>query len=165
MAQLTAEQTQLVESWAEAGATLNDIQNRLKTDFGITLTYLEARMLMLDVGVKLNDKKKAEVPVESAPAPEPSKAVDGEPTVDDWTAGSDEAPQGAAGGVSVTADAIPLQGAIASGKATFSDGKTATWYVDQMGRLGVKASELGYQPPPQDIPLFEQQLDTLLQSL
>lgn len=164
MAQLTAEQKQMVESWAEAGATLNDIQNRLKSELSITLTYLEARMLMLDVGVKLKDKPKAAEPTETAPAAEPPKTPESEPTVDDWTAATAEVPQ-SSGPVSVTADAITLQGAIASGKATFSDGKTATWYVDQFGRLGVKASEPGYQPPPQDIPLFEQQLDALLQSL
>lgn len=164
MAQLTAEQQKQVEAWAEAGATLNDIQTRLKSDFAITLTYLEARMLMMDVGVRIKDKPKAD-PVPEVPAAASSPAED--PALDaDLPMDEPEPtpPQGGVG-VSVTADRVAVPGAIASGKATFSDGKTATWYVDQFGRLGVKASEPGYKPPPQDIPLFEQQLDALLSSL
>lgn len=163
MAKLTAEQQEQVAAWADAGATLNDIQTRLKSDFGITLTYLESRMLMMDVGVRIKDKPKS-APAADSQLAEPSPAVP--ETEDDPPLGEALAEGPAAvGGVSVTVDQVAVPGAIASGKATFSDGKTAVWYVDQYGRLGVKASEPGYQPPPQDIPIFEQQLDRLLQSL
>ena len=43
-----------------------------------------------------------------------------------------------------------------------SDGKTGAWYIDQMGRLGMRAPEQGYQPPPADIPVFQNELDRLL---
>jgi len=158
MANLSPEQLQQVESWAEAGANLNDIQSRLKSDFGISLTYLDARMLMIETGVRLKEKAK-EVP---KPAPEAEPAPATVPAMaEDWSAGE---PVGG-GGVSVTADATPAPGAIASGRATFSDGQSAIWYVDQNGQLGIKAPTPGYQPPPNDIPSFEQQLDALLQGL
>ncbi|HVV71326.1 MAG TPA: hypothetical protein VHI52_07485, partial [Verrucomicrobiae bacterium] len=60
-------------------------------------------------------------------------------------------------------DQLAVPGAMVSGKATFSDGTTASWYLDQMGRLGLKASTPGYQPPAADIPVFQQELDLALQ--
>lgn len=151
MANLSPEQTQQVESWAEEGATLNDIQSRLKAEFDILLTYLDARMLLIDIGVRLKEKAKT--------VPPPESAVTVPPTAEDWTAA---VPSGR--GVHVTADQAPIAGAIASGGVTFSDGKSASWFVDQNGRLGLKAPDPAYEPPPGDIPSFEQQLDALLQS-
>lgn len=152
MAKLSSEQQQQVNQWAGEGANLNDIQSRLKSEFGITLTYLEARMLLIDLGVKLQEKPK---PVE--PAAESVVSQTSPET------GTEAGP--AAGRVSVKADAEPLSGTMASGSVLFSDGKSAVWYVDQMGRLGLKAPEPGYQPPPADIPSFEEQLDALLSGL
>ena len=45
MDKLSPEQQSALEQWAADGATLNDIQQRLKTAFGISITYLDARML------------------------------------------------------------------------------------------------------------------------
>jgi hypothetical protein len=49
-----------------------------------------------------------------------------------------------------------------SGKATFSDGNTVQWFMDQMGRFGMRGPAPGYQPPAADIPAFQRELDTLL---
>lgn len=87
--------------------------------------------------------------------------------MDDQDSSLDEAasPQEPAGtgNVTVTLDVVTLPGTMVSGKATFSDGKTASWYLDQFGRLGLRAVEPGYQPPPADIPVFQKQLQRLLQ--
>lgn len=156
MANLAPEQIQQVASWADAGASLNDIQSRLKTDFDISLTYLDVRMLLIDVGVRIKEKEK-EVPLPDVPT---ESTVDVPPTAEDWTS---EVPAG--GKLRVVTDPAPVAGAMASGSVTFSDGKSANWFVDQNGRLGLTASDPAYQPPPGDIPLFEQQLDALLQNL
>lgn len=161
MATLSSEQQQQVETWACEGANLNEIQSRLKAEFGITLTFLDARMLLLDIGVKLKEKPK---PVEK-PSPEVAPPAMQTPTADDWNAAPASSDAVGGQGVSVSADSIPVPGAIASGKAVFSDGKAVVWFVDQNGRLGLNAPDPGYQPPPADIPLFEQQLDALLASL
>jgi hypothetical protein len=151
MSQLTPDQLARVEAWAAEGANLNQIQDRLKTEFALVLTYLEARLLVAEVGVRLKDKER---PVEKTAEPEPVPAK-AEPA-------EDAAAAGPTGTVQLSVDAITVPGALASGKVTFSDGVAATWYVDQMGRLGLSGAPQGYQPPAGDVPVFQQQLDRAL---
>lgn len=155
---LTPEQTEAVRQWAEAGATLNDIQRQLKTVLGVSCTYMDLRLGLLDLGIKLLDKPREQPPAAAA-APAPEEPLPDSPFFND-AEDAEEAP--AAGGVLVTMDELMLPGTMASGKATFSDGKTISWFVDQMGRLGMKAPEAGYQPPAEDVPEFQTQLDRLL---
>lgn len=162
MANLSPEQLDTVSRWAEEGATLNDIQQRLKTEFGMTLTYMDTRLLMIDVGVRLKDKPREPDPVQettAAPTPEEPSSPEEEKT--DYN--DDPANSGMGTGKAiVTVDEICIPGALVSGKATFSDGKTISWYVDQMGRLGMKAPEAGYKPPPADVAAFQNELDRVL---
>jgi hypothetical protein len=46
-------------------------------------------------------------------------------------------------------------GATISGKATFSDGQIADWYLDQTGRLGVVPKQAGYKPSAADVQNFQ----------
>ena len=71
MANLTPEQRTALEQWAADGATLNDVQQRLKAQFDVSLTYLDARLLLLELQVKLKDKPRDE-PKPEEPAPLPS---------------------------------------------------------------------------------------------
>ena len=50
MAELTDEQRAAVRQWVEEGASLPDVQRRLKETFGLTLTYMDVRLLTLDLG-------------------------------------------------------------------------------------------------------------------
>jgi hypothetical protein len=161
MLKLTPEQLSQVETWAAAGASLNDVQGRLKEHFGLNITYLDARLLMLEIGVKLKDKPRAEVKPEAAPT---NVAAEGEPT--DWAEEPTPDPlrqQPPGGQVTISTDQITLPGAIISGKVTFSDGQLVSWLLDQSGRLSMKDAPMGYKPPPGDIPQFQQQLDHVLQ--
>ncbi len=75
---------------------------QLKEEFGHTLTYMDTRFLILDLGIELiEEPKPAEKKEEEKPAPEPT------------------------GTVVVTMDTLTLPGALVSGKVTFSDGETA----------------------------------------
>ena len=152
MAQLSPEQLAHVEQWASDGANLNQVQDRLRSEFGINLTYLDARLLMLDVGVRIKDR-----PKEVIKAPEPASAPD---DLDEGVDGPEGLP---AGSVKLVADHITIPGAIISGKVSFSDGQLASWHMDQTGRLALTGAPKGYQPPAADIPLFQQQLDLLMQ--
>lgn len=163
MSKLSPEQTAQVEKWAADGATLNQIQERLRAECGITLTYLDARLLMLDIGVNLKDKPREVAKPAETPAAEP------EPQGKQWVDEDLEPEEGAApppapaGGLKISVDEITLPNALISGKVAFSDGTKASWYIDQMGRLGLGGTPPGYQPPAADIPVFQRELDRMLQ--
>ena len=147
MAKLTPEQQTAVEQWAAEGATLNDIQQRLKAQFDLTLTYLDARLLVMDLNVKLKDKERPKEPEPAVAAPE--AAIEGAPVAEP-------------GKIAVSLDELAISGAMCSGMVTFSDGKTAGWYIDQDGRLGLRAPDPAYQPPPADVPVFQEELERVL---
>jgi hypothetical protein len=166
MAKLTEEQKQAVKKWAADGASLNQIQDLLRQQHELALTYLDIRLLAAELGLKIQEKEREKPKDEPAKAPTAANLPD--QTAEDDFAGEPAEfetlpPAGSgAANVSVTVDAIAIPGMLASGKATFSDRKTAAWYLDEMGRLGMKASEAGYKPPPGDIPAFQRELDLAL---
>lgn len=138
---LSDDQKSSLHAWAAEGASIAELQKRIKEDFGIAITYMDARFLVLDLGIELRDspKEEAQPPLEDAPA----KPV---PT----------------GVVTVTMDSLALPGALVSGKVSFSDGETAIWMLDQYGRPGLDADTPGYRPSPEDIVEFQKQLAELV---
>jgi len=146
---LTDEQKQAISQWITEGASLSDIQKRLKETFEISLTYLETRLLADDLKLKL---------IEPEPEPEPPKPAEAELAPDP------EAPLAGPGKVSVTIDQITRPGALISGRAVFSDGEKAEWYLDQTGRLGLNASTPGYRPSQEDVVDFQMELEKLARS-
>jgi hypothetical protein len=140
---LTDEQKAAISKWIEGGASLSEIQKRLKEEFQISLTYLETRLLADDLKLAL---KEPERPVDPPPLPPPEK------------------PAATPGKVSVTIDQITRPGAMVSGRATFSDGQAAEWYLDQTGRLGLNPSTPGYRPSQQDVMDFQVELEKLARS-
>lgn len=157
MTSLTPEQRQQIATWAAEGANLNQIQDRLRNELGISLTYMEARLLILDLEVKIQEKAR-EKPPEEQPKPTPAPEV----AEGDLQDTEFEQPAGPASSLKVTVDELPLEGALISGRATFSDGNTAMWFMDQTGRFGMRGPAPGYQPPAADIPAFQAELDNLL---
>lgn len=162
---LTNEQRQAVKQWVAEGASLFDVQKRLKAEFGLGLTYMDVRFLVLDLGATVKDKPEPRKPA-PPPADEEASAEDEELPADSGDAvgafGQPAAP--GASSVSVTMDRVVRAGAVASGSVTFSDGATAKWLLDQMGRLGLDGAKPGYRPPAQDVQEFQNQLRTLLQT-
>ena len=142
---LTEDQRASISKWIEEGASLSDIQKRLKEEFQLSLTYLETRLLADDLKLRL---KEPERPVEPPPLPTPDKAAASAP----------------ASKVSVTIDQITRPGAMVSGRTTFSDGQSAEWYLDQTGRLGLNPSTPGYRPSQQDVMDFQIELEKLARS-
>ncbi len=165
MASINPQQRQLVEQWAAEGANLNHIQDRLRTECSVTLTYMETRLLIMELGIKIQEKPREQPPApKEPPAPAQDGAAEAELVdgMEDDASAAASAPAGG-GELKVTVDEIPPAGALVSGKATFSDGNTIQWFMDQMGRFGMRGPTPGYQPPPADIPAFQRELDTLLQ--
>jgi len=164
-------QRQQVAKWLEEGLKLSEIQNKLASEFGMQLTYMELRFLLDDLKLKPKDKEPP-----PAPAPGKSSLVTGKdasplapaaagqsvpPAEDDL---ADELPPGGSG-ISVIVDQVTRPGALVSGKVTFSDGQGADWYLDQMGRLGVVAKQQGYKPSQADVMAFQAEVQNELARL
>ena len=152
MSALNTEQRTQVARWVADGATLSQVQERLRADFGLSLTYMDVRFLVDDLDLTLVDKpepKPAEPAVAEAAAGEPTPPV----------APAEAAAPGTAGKGKVTVDAIAHPGFQITGQVTFSDGQTAIWYVDMEGRPGLRPSTPGYRPTSADIQEFQILLD------
>lgn len=137
---LTPDQVASLKQRAADGATMSDLQRHLKEDLGISITYMDTRFLILDLGIELlEEPKETPKPEEEKPAPVPT------------------------GKVTVTMDTLTLPGALVSGKVTFSDGESAIWMLDQSGRPGLDPDTPGYRPSEEDIMEFQIQLRALIQ--
>jgi hypothetical protein len=147
--QLTDEQKNAVAQWVAEGATLADVQRRLKDECGVGLTYMDVRFLVDDLKLQLKEQTK------------PSEAADRLAAAKQE--GESERHAGPAGGVTVSMDAVTRPSALASGKVTFSDGETAEWMLDQTGRLGLNPSKPGYRPSEADVMAFQQELQRVAQ--
>ena len=175
---LDDKQKDLVRQWAAEGAGLSEIQRRIKDEFGISMTYMDVRFLMLDLHADVKDK------------PEPKSGERGmgngergtgnqepgtgnqEPGTGNQEPGTENqeldeegyTPPGMEGGnVKVELDRVVRAGAMASGSVTFSDGVTGGWILDQMGRLALtKISKPGYQPSREDLEAFQIELQNKL---
>jgi hypothetical protein len=151
---LNEAQRQRVSAWIIEGAKLSEIQNRLLSEFGVKLTYMEVRFLVDDLKLTPKDPEPPKVvaPPVPPPAADPAKL----------TAEKNPAPAGTlpagGGNVSVTVDQITKPGAMISGKVAFSDGQVADWYLDQTGRLGVVPKQAGYKPSAADVQDFQMAL-------
>ena len=155
---LTEEQISAMKQWAEEGSDLSDIQKRLKGQFGLNVTYMDTRLLVLDLGIEII----SEADDDESPEPE-EEPVSGEEALiidpEEAEVGEAGSPGGA---VQVTTDEISRPGSVISGTVTFSDGEKAIWLIDEYGRLAFDPETSGYQPTEADFGEFEKHLRTLL---
>lgn len=138
--QLTADQINTIKTWAAAGAQLPEIQQRMSAEMNHSLTYMDTRFLILDLGIELVVEKEKELMPKVEESLSPPVAT-----------------------THVTMDALPLPGSLVSGKVTFSDGELGVWSLDQTGRPSLHFTTIGYQPSREDIMEFQQQLRALIE--
>jgi hypothetical protein len=190
---LSPEQTQAVASWVAAGDSLSVIQKKLAEHFKVSMTYMDVRFVVDDLGLELKSAVKtsvdAKVDLSKARPVAPTqpekkggllqklkKAVGaggGEaeevdaPEAMVEEPGLEEEPVddlGAGpGGVKIDLDRVVRPGAVASGSVTFSDGTAGKWALDQFGRLMLDTGKKGYQPPAEDVQAFQRELSAQLQ--
>ena len=148
MASLSPQQVSKVSQWVAEGATLSQVQERLSSEFKVSMTYMDVRFLVDDLNLALVEKEEPKKKEEEVAAEIPAEAV--------------PAPAPAAGGVAVEVDTIAQPHAMVSGKVTFSDGQRADWYIDHQGRPGLVPTVPGYRPSQEDILAFQTKLDEAL---
>ena len=85
---LEPQQEEKVRAWAAEGASLSDIQTRLADEFGIRISYLDTRFLLIDLKVDLAEK----------PEKKPAAAAAADPlaAAQDAGFGASGAPEGSA---------------------------------------------------------------------
>lgn len=161
--ELTEQQKDTVRQWVRAGATLSEVQKRLASELSVSMTYMDVRFLVIDLGLEVRNKP-APAPL---PPPLPAKAAEAPP------AGRDEefdAPEDlaeefprddGANRVKVEVDRIMKAGALVSGTVTFSDGVSGGWSLDHYGRLALSAKP-GYTPTRDDVTAFQSELQKAL---
>ncbi|HNV00013.1 MAG: hypothetical protein KA191_08120 [Verrucomicrobia bacterium] len=150
-------QKQQVIAWLQEGATLAELQKRLEATFGLRLTYRDVKFLVSDLEVLPKDVEPTaptDLTSRDLKAPgalhAPAKGGAGEP---------ETAPTPPAARVRISVDQLTRTGAVVSGNVTFSDGKSAVWSIDQMGRLGIAPQEKGYRPSSGDLQEFQMLLE------
>ncbi len=153
MDRLTDEQKATVAGWINAGDGLADVQRKLQQELDVNMTYMETRFLVDDLNLQLQDQEK-EAPADLVADPDGAEPA---------PAAADPALAGG-GSVSVTIDQVTQPQALVSGKVTFSDGKKASWMLDQMGRLALDPETPGYRPSESDVMEFQKELQRVATS-
>src|SRR6266498_4286573 len=120
-------QKKAVAGWIAEGLRLSEIQSRLNSEFGVSLTYMEVRLLVDDLKLlpkdpppKLDKSLVASPPPGKEPRP---GTTPGAGTILEGEAAAASPPTGT-GKVSVSVDLVARPGAMVSGSVAFSDGQT-----------------------------------------
>ncbi|MGE9271529.1 MAG: hypothetical protein ACQKBU_12060 [Verrucomicrobiales bacterium] len=155
--QLSDDQKSALKQWAAEGASIADLQKGLKDEFDVGITYMDARFLVLDLGIEIVD--------ENAKAAEETKAAESAktmPALESEVVEPEVQSPGLGGQVRVTMDQVTIPGAMVSGKVVFSDGEKAIWMIDEYGRPGLETDTPGYRPVKEDIESFQKQLSDIV---
>ena len=159
--QLSNDQKQAVSTWAADGAGLSEIQTRLTDEFGIRLSYMETRFLILELGAQIKDKTVEETP-KPAPAPAPVDSDDSDDSDEDFDIPEADAPSPTSAAVSVDINPITRPGFALTGTVVFSDGIKAEWGFTNDGRFALDSDTPAYKPTAEDIREFQTQLRKLM---
>ena len=160
--QLNDEQKTLVTQWVKEGCGLSEIQRRITDQFKLSLTYIDVRFLIIELGLDIQDKRKSPSipqaigPDETTAEPPPGPGAEEIPEL------VPEPPAGT-GAVTVEVDRLTLPGSLVSGSVVFSDGVKANWSLDQAGRLALGAKDKTYRPSAQDVQEFQMAIARELQ--
>ena len=173
--QVTEDQKKTIGEWIQSGADLGKIQQSLKEEFGLNLTYLDTRFLLGDLGLEVIQEKEQEVtdPEESISEEKDSSEISNEEDPESKSKEKESLPaspkkeefnenENQTANVNLTVDSLTQPQCVISGKVTFSDGKGAAWYIDQIGRLGLNPDEEGYNPTQDDLAVFQSELRDVL---
>ncbi len=115
------ERNELIARRIGAGISMSDIQKELEEEHGISMTYMDLRMLVADLE-EINWKKPEVEPVVEEPEIPVGIAAPATDPVDE---------------IEVNISKIVRPGYMLSGDVTFRSGIKGDWFVDQYGRMGL----------------------------
>ena len=145
---LTKEQVDFVSNLVNSGESIAKIQSLLKENFSLSLTYMDVRFLVDDLGVnypKVIEDQDSKIKEEEFN--DSNKLIDSSNK-----------------GVIVDIDAVVRPGALVSGTVVFSDKVKMNWQLSSAGQLGlIPGDDPDYRPLPEDMQSFQEQLQKVLQ--
>ena len=150
--EITEIQKNKITEWVNEGASLAEVQRRLSEELEISMTYMEVRFMIIDLGLTLQDHK------ESAPSGPAVLDKTGAVQQDISDDSEDVADPMSTSNVSVEIDRVVKPGSLVSGSVVFSNGEKASWSLDQLGRLALDSGGSEVRPPPEDIKAFQDEL-------
>lgn len=151
---LTDIQIKQIQAWADDGDGIPEIQKKLRDEFELRVTYLETRFLLEDLKIELKPTPVPEPEVKPEDTAAPEAAPDDESGLDDAAE---------SGGAKVTLDSLLRPGALISGKVDFGGGNKVSWWLDQMGRLGMDPGQPGFRPTEDQMIAFQTELRAVIQ--
>jgi len=156
-----------VAEWIAEGLKLSEIQNRLASELGLRMTYMDVRLLVDDLKLTPKDIEppKPVAPILPSPAVPPPAGARSQAQPPASAAPKPAPPGPGPGKVSVSVDKLARPGAVVSGQVTFSDGNTAAWQLNELGQLGIVPQQPGYRPPATDVEQFQMALEAELSKL
>ena len=159
---LSDEQKSIIAERLNDGASIADIQSLITNEFDVAATYMETRFLIDDLNLELQDQERVSADL-STPTNSSTSSSGGSGEILDQSGAKTKQAAASGGGVTVDIDSIKRPGTALSGSVTFSDGVSAKWYVDPMGRLGLDPDQPDYQPSQEDIETFQMELQAKMQ--
>jgi len=164
--QLTELQKDKVRQWAAEGASLSRIQDLLREELDIRMSFIDVRFLVLDLNATIKEKEKPKE-IEKSRSPEVPTSNHDENTEstedteeDDFEPSPD--PAHGTSTVSVSLSRIAQPGFAVCGDVTFSDGVKANWGITARGELSLAGAAPDYRPSQADVREFQTQLRNLL---
>lgn len=139
---ITPAQLSQLQAWATEGLDLNEMQKKINGELGLSATYMEARFLLMDLGIDLHSPEKQTSPAPAALTPEAPL------------------PTPASGTTVVSVDEITPPHALISGKVTFKSGVKGSWDIDKMGRVNWEPTS--GEPTEDDLKEFEKELQKVI---
>jgi len=166
--ELSAEQKEKVSEWVASGESIAKIQNLLKEECSLSMTYMDVRFLVDDLGVHYKDSNEL---AEQANEVSQKEEAAGEATSADCTSQEDSNENSIegdlaaeVGSVVVDVDAVIRPGSLVSGTVIFSDGVQLGWQLSSTGQLGlIPGDNTEYRPSNEDLQSFQTQLQSVLQ--
>ena len=125
----------IVKTFLNDGKKLSDIQDILKNEFNVKMTFLDLRLLAAEI--ENIDWKKQD------PKPQIVKK-------------DEKLPEPGDGTTTIETSKLIRPGSVANGSVKFGSGATADWALGQMGQLSLD-NNVG-EPTPEDIQEFQAKL-------
>lgn len=151
-------QKRTVKQWVKEGCGLSDIQIKLLEEFKISMTYMDVRLLIVDLGINIQNKQGTKSYSSDLSQTEAQQKVSSSEIE-----AQNESPFPGKSAVSVEIDRVMKPHSLVSGKVLFSDGVSATWSLDALGRLALNPDKLNYHPKEEDVQAFQQEIKKALE--